>query len=242
MSTRIAAWGFGPLLAALLLAAPAVAGELPPPRVAQHADFGDEAASRDARHVADWALDSANAGGLPFAIVDKVQGKVFVFDAAGVLAGAAPALVGLARGDESVPGIGSRKMSTIREAERTTPAGRFVAVLGKSLGGDDLLWVDYEAAVALHRVIATVPKERRLQRLESRDVAQRRITYGCINVPSAFFDRVVVPMFRGRGGIVYVLPETRPARDVFGAAALPTTAMAQDGSLEAIWTTTMPAR
>src|SRR5205085_10885495 len=128
----------------------------------------------------------------------------------------APALVGLAPGDESVPGIGTRAMSTIKPEERTTPAGRFAASLEKSLHGDAILWVDYDAAIALHRVITTVPNERRLQRLESRTPSDRRITYGCINVPVKFFDQVVVPAFKGRKGIVYVLPERRSVDEVFG--------------------------
>ncbi|NPC58421.1 hypothetical protein HNE04_22680 [Caenimonas sp. S4] len=157
---------------------------------------------------------------MPFVIVDKVAGRVFVFDAHGRLQGAAPALLGLALGDHSVPGIGSRKMSTIRPEERTTPAGRFVATLERSLKGDEILWIDYDAAIALHRVIATAPKERRLQRLDSRTPSDRRITYGCINVPVKFFDNVVVPAFRGTAGVVYVLPETRSAREVFGSYEL----------------------
>jgi hypothetical protein len=183
----------------------------------QRAEFGQEAPSPDARHVADWAVDSSDSGARPFVVVDKVQSRVYVFDRTGRLLGAAPALVGSATGDHSVPGIGTRKMSAIRPEERTTPAGRFVASLERSLAGDEILWVDYDAAIALHRVIATVPKERRLQRLESRSAGDHRITYGCINVPVRFFEDVVAPAFRGGGGVVYVLPEMRPAREIFGS-------------------------
>ncbi len=179
-----------------------------------------ETASAEARHVGDWVAHSRDNRGMPFVIVDKVDSRVFVFDAQGRLLGAAPALLGLARGDDSSPGIGQRKMSTIGPDERTTPAGRFVASLAKSLQGDEILWVDYDAAIALHRVIATAPKERRLQRLASHAPLERRITYGCINVPVKFFDDVVLPAFRGSAGIVYVLPETRKAAGVFGSYRL----------------------
>jgi hypothetical protein len=158
---------------------------------------------------------------------------VFVFDAQGRLLGASTALLGLARGDASVPGIGSRKLSTIQPHERTTPAGRFVASLDRSLGGEEILWVDYESGVALHRVIATVPRERRLQRLASSMPLEHRITFGCINVPVAFYETVVSPAFKASSGIVYVLPETRPAREVFGSydvAARPDTDGRQDDS------------
>lgn len=199
-------------LLALLLAAPGLA---PHAASAAEAAFEGEHASQQVRHVADWAVDSKDHQGMPFIIVDKVEARVFVFDAGGRLLGAAAALIGQASGDESVPGIGSRPLSTILPQERTTPAGRFVASLGKTLKGDEIVWVDYDAAVALHRVIATAPKERRLQRLASRTASDRRITYGCINVPVKFFDEVVATALRASSAVVYVLPETRPVRDVF---------------------------
>lgn len=183
----------------------------------RRANFHQEKPSADARHVADWVVDSADSAGMPFIIVDKVDARVFVFERDGRLRGASPVLIGLALGDQSVPGIGSRKLSTIRPDERTTPAGRFVAALDRSLGGEEILWVDYDSGVALHRVKATLPKERRLQRLESAWPLEHRITYGCINVPVEFYDKIVSPAFTGTNGVVYVLPDTRPVREVFGS-------------------------
>ena len=180
-----------------------------------HANFGRETASRDALHVAHWAVASGDNQGMPFLIIDKVNAKVFVFDAHGNLSGAAPALLGLARGDDSTPGIGERKLSTIRPEERTTPAGRFVASLGQDLHGLEMLWIDYDTAISLHRVVTGTANERRAQRLESATPSDNRISYGCINVPVKFYDKVVSPAFTGTSGIVYILPETRPARDVF---------------------------
>jgi hypothetical protein len=187
------------------------------PADAQYANFGTERPSADALHVANWAVHSADNKAAPFVIVDKRDTRVFVFDGQGKLLGAAPALLGLAQGDLAVPGIGTRKLSTIRPEERTTPAGRFAASLERSLKGDEILWVDYESAVALHRVITNVPKERRLERLASQTPSDRRITYGCINVPVKFFEQVVIPAFKGAAGVVYVLPETRPTAEVFSS-------------------------
>ena len=172
-------------------------------------------ASAGAREVADWATASGDHGELPFAVVDKLNSRVHVFDAAGRLQGSAPALLGSASGDHSVPGIGERKLSAIRPEERTTAAGRFVAAMGKGPKGDEILWVDYEAGLALHRVVTTVTAERRLQRLAGTVIADRRITYGCINVPAAFFEQVVAPAFRAGGGVVYVLPESGRVREFF---------------------------
>lgn len=211
---------------------PAPARKLPPPRPAvsatpgsssaalegnrpRHAAFGREHASKDTLHVAHWVVASGDNQGLPFVIIDKVEAKVFVFDAQGKLSGAAPALLGLARGDDSTPGIGERKLSTIRPEERTTPAGRFVASLDHDLHGVEMLWVDYDTAISLHRVVTAIAGEHRAQRLESATSADNRISYGCINVPAKFYDKVVSPAFTGTNGIVYILPETRPAREVF---------------------------
>jgi hypothetical protein len=181
----------------------------------KQARFLGEPASDDARQVADWAIKWADNRGMPFIIIDKVNAEVFVFDAHGELRGASRALLGLARGDDSVPGIGERKMSSIRPEERTTPAGRFVASLGHDTDNQDILWVDYADAIALHRVVTTNPKERRVQRLAMASPLDRRISFGCINVPAEFYDRVVIAAFTGTKGIVYVLPETRSIREVF---------------------------
>lgn len=123
--------------------------------------------SQESRQIADWIVDSGDNKNIPFIIVDKKQARVYVFDAGGLLLGAAPALLGLALGDDSVPDIGKRKLSDIRVAERTTPAGRFVAALDRNFHGEEILWVDYDTAIALHGVITSQPKENRLQRLAS---------------------------------------------------------------------------
>ena len=181
------------------------------------ANFGAEKASEDARHIADWVVNSGDSGSRPFVIVDKIEAKVFVFDRQGNLLGAAPALLGLAPGDDTVPGIGQRELAAIRPDERTTPAGRFVASLDRDLHGQEVLWVDYDAAISMHRVVTSNPKERRLQRLDSLIALEHRISYGCINVSVKFYDRVLSPAFKGTDGIVYVLPETRPVREVFAS-------------------------
>jgi hypothetical protein len=182
----------------------------------RHADFALESAAAVTQQVANWVVSSRDNRGLPFVIVDKVNAKVFVFHASGQLRGAAPALLGLTVGDDSVPGIGERKLSGILPSERTTPAGRFVASLDRNLTGGEILWVDYEDAISLHPVITTNPQEQRAQRLASATPADNRISYGCINVPVAFFRNVVHPAFHASNGIVYVLPETRTAKEVFG--------------------------
>lgn len=189
---------------------------LPKP-LRKRADFEKESASQDAQHVANWIVDSGNNRGMPFVIVDKVDAKVFVFYADGRLRGAAPALLGMAHGDDAVPGIGKRDMKSIRPEERTTPAGRFMSYLGINFYRKDILWVDYEGAVSLHRVVTNKPEERRLERLASPTPLDNRISYGCINVPAQFFDKVVKPAFKGVMGVVYVLPEIKSKKEVFAS-------------------------
>ena len=188
-----------------------------PTKLVRLANFGVEVFSPESRKLADWVVDSADNGKLPFMIIDKVQARVFMFDAHGQLRGASAALLGLAVGDDSVPGIGQRKLSSIRPDERTTAAGRFVASLDRDIHGKEVLWVDYDTALSLHRVVKGHPNERRAERLATQSPADNRISFGCINVPINFYEQVVSPSFTGTNGIVYILPETRSAREVFGS-------------------------
>lgn len=174
-----------------------------------------EAASSEVRYVAGWVATTGDNGAMPYLIVDKVDAKVYVFDATGQLHGTAPALLGMEPGDGSADGLGKRALAAIGPAQRTTPAGRFVASLGLDLKGQDILWVDYQTSLALHRVVKGTPSERRAQRLASPSAGDNRISYGCINVPVAFFETFVRPAFKRSSGVVYILPETSLATDMF---------------------------
>jgi hypothetical protein len=178
---------------------------------------GPAPVSEEVTRFQSWVVASGDNQGLPFAIVDKVQAEVLVFDPDGQLRGAAPALIGMARGDDSEPGIGERKLSTIRPEERTTPAGRFISGFGQVPGEETILWVDYEDAISIHPVITSNRKEHRLQRLKSPTPDDNRITFGCINVPAGFYEDVVRRTFTGTKGVFYILPEMKPVEDVFPA-------------------------
>jgi hypothetical protein len=179
------------------------------------AEFGATAVSADVRRIAGWAAEGGDAQGRPFMIIDKQAAEVHVFDATGRLTGTAPVLLGSARGDHSVPGIGQRAIADVRPFERTTPAGRFVTAPGRNLNGEQIVWIDYEAAVSMHRVRATVARERRLARLASASAADNRISYGCINVPVSFYEAVVWPAFSLTPAIAYVLPDKKSLHEVF---------------------------
>ncbi|WP_426116343.1 hypothetical protein [Pseudomonas sp. DSP3-2-2] len=211
---------FGLLIVAGAFQLPALAAaaqEVQSGSVSRRADFRNNAVSRETRDTANWVVDSGDNLGMPFLIIDKKQARVLVFNANGQLAGSASVLLGLAIGDDSVPGIGQQKLSSIRPQERTTPAGRFVASLARNLKGEEILWVDYKNAIAMHPVVTSNPKERRTERLASSSIQDKRISYGCINVPADFYRNFISPAFSATSGIVYVLPETRSNASVFAA-------------------------
>jgi hypothetical protein len=192
--------------------APQAHGRKPPV-----AGFGTTIASSDARYLADWIAASGDNQDLAFIIVDKKDAKAYVFDRDARLAASTFVLIGAARGDDTVPGIGAKAIADVRPEERTTPAGRFVAQRGHNALGKDVIWVDYDNAVSLHRVVTSNPQEHRLQRIASDSIDDKRISYGCINVPAAFFDAHIRPIFAVHRAVVYVMPEFRRLDQVFGS-------------------------
>lgn len=179
------------------------------------ADFGSAKVSADARTLADWSARTGDHAGLGFVIVDKKTATLHVFDAKARLQASTPVLLGAARGDRTPPGIGLKPIAEVRPHERITPAGRFIAERGRNAKGKDVVWVDYDAGVSMHRVIDDDPAEQRPQRLATPSVADNRISYGCINIPVRFYEQTLRPMFRDYRAVVYILPEAQPLRQVF---------------------------
>ena len=175
--------------------------------------------SAEAAEVINWVVASRDNGDRPFIVIDKVSAQLFVFDPRTRMRRQAPVLIGIAKGDHSMPGIGDLELSRIPVSERTTPAGRFLAQFGPALDHEDVLWVDEPNAVSLHAVVTSNPRERRLARLQSATPDDNRITFGCINVDHEFYSKFIEPLYREGGGLVYILPESRPLREVF--AGLP---------------------
>lgn len=171
--------------------------------------------SESATRVADWIAATGDNGSLPYIIIDKQAAALSLFNSKGKLLGNAPVLIGIALGDEATPGIGSKNLAEIGPAEKTTPAGRFLAKFGVAAGKSKVLWVDYATSVALHPVPTANRKEHRRERMLSPRTDDNRITFGCINVPTMFYNKSVRPSFLRRGGYVYVLPDTKSLEDVF---------------------------
>lgn len=185
----------------------------------------------EARRVADWIVSSRDNGDRPFVIIDKVNARLFMFAPNGAIGATTAILVGLARGDDSPPGIGTKKLAAITPAERITPAGRFIAEPGENMQGKPIIWIDYDAAISLHRASDRKPGAgamSREQRLSSSTAAEKRVSLGCINVSTTFYDNFVQPIFGFTKSVAYILPETRSATAEFHIpAAVPGTLIAQ---------------
>lgn len=173
--------------------------------------------------LAGWVIANADNRGLPFAVIDKTAAQILIFDAKGKVKGMAPVLIGSAVGDTSAPGVGDRELKDIPKADRTTPAGRFLAGYGPAVGGERALWVDYATSVSIHTmpVSAASKKEKRKERLASPKPDDNRITHGCINVSSTFYKKVVSVVFK-KGGVFYVLPDTISVEEAFPGFIPPT--------------------
>jgi hypothetical protein len=182
--------------------------------VGRAANFGSEQPSPDARHMANWIATSGDNKGMSFVIIDKKDAEVYVFDPHSQLKASAPALLGSAIGDDTAPGVGDKPLDDVLPEEKTTPAGRFIAEVGKDTRGEDVVWVDYEAAVSMHRVLK-VPE--RLTALASPTKDDNRMSYGCINLPPEFYENVLRPTVDHTEAVIYILPETRPLAATFAS-------------------------
>jgi len=176
--------------------------------------------------LAAWSVVAAAQGGLvevaarpdandardgrPFAIVDKRLATLSVYAADGRLVGRTPALLGLTPGDQEAPSARGKAPEALTRQERVTPAGRFEAQPGHNLHGERIVWIDYEANLAIHRLRPAPASQRRPERLASAKLEDRRITLGCVVVDPAFFDQVVLPTLGGGRSLVYILPEREP--------------------------------
>ncbi len=170
-------------------------------------------ASAEVRYLGNWIQARNDSGGRPFAIVDKKEARLYVFDEYQTLVGSSVVLTGAMPGDESVPGVGQRAQSSrLARHERTTPAGRFESQPGQNLAGEDIVWFDYDAALAIHRLRPDATHAVRSQRLATATPDDNRASLGCVVVPVAFYERVVRPWLGARRGAVYVLPDKRPVQ------------------------------
>ena len=167
----------------------------------------------------------------PFAVVDKQTATISVFTGQGRLLASSSVLLGQAPGDQAVRGAGERTQQGLLSVDdRTTPAGRFDTEPGRNLSGEAIVWIDYDSALAIHRVRPGAAQLDRQLRLASTDPLAKRVSAGCIVVPGAFFDAVIGPLFGRQRGVVYVLPEDSPWRRLWPALADKAESQARQGA------------
>ena len=185
------------------------------------ADFGKEDAPDEVVHVADWVSHTRNHQKKAFVVIDKKNARLYVFDPKAKLRSSTPVLLGKAIGDTVAPGVGNKPLSQLKEEEKTTPAGRFLAQPGKNNHGEDIIWIDYNSAVSMHRLRKVKAEEKRAERMATEDISDNRISNGCVNVPHKFYNAVLKPTVTKHGAYVYVLPETRTPQQLFGSFDVP---------------------
>ncbi|MDB5958084.1 hypothetical protein [Ramlibacter sp.] len=181
------------------------------------ADFRGETPSPEAKLMANWVVGTGDSHQHAFVLVDKKDARVYVFTPQGRLEDSAPALLGQAHGDDLVPGTADKSLAEMKPDEKITPAGRFVAEPGVNAEKEDVIWVNYDAAISMHRVRPMVARERRLERLATLSTDDNRISFGCINLPVSFYENVAKPTVAKYGAIIYVVPEVKTVQQVFGA-------------------------
>lgn len=145
--------------------------------------------------------------GKQFIIADKQAGTLTLYTPQGQEITSTPALFGKVVGDST-------------KTNNATPSGRFdlTFVDGKNIDGkgygssaqalsvNGKLQENNAGNVAIHRVL---PIENRKAKLASETATDNRVSHGCINVPSTFYD---THLDRKQDTVVYVMPETDTGR------------------------------
>ncbi len=174
-----------------------------------------QSASPEVLDTVQWIAASKDNAGLPFIVIDKTNARVYAFTPYAQLKATAPILLGMGVGDEVLVSPDA-PMSAIPPYKRITPAGRYPSRLAFERPGKQILVIDAKNLISLHIVAKGTPAQRRAERLASLAADDNRVSFGCINVPPAFFTDIVSPDFTPARGIVYVLPEKTTAAQLFG--------------------------
>jgi hypothetical protein len=174
-----------------------------------------QSASPEVLDTVHWVETSKDNAGLPFIVVDKANARVYAFTPAAQLKATSPVLLGMGVGDKALVSQDA-PMSAMSPDKRITPAGRYPSKLVIDNHGKVVLLIDGANLITMHIVVKGTPAQRRAERLASVTTDDNRVSFGCINVPPAFFTTVVDPDFRPAKGVVYILPEKTTAAQLFG--------------------------
>jgi hypothetical protein len=182
----------------------------------QHINTQGKPVSDLAQKVAEHALNKGN--GSAFIVVDKPNQMLYAFNKDGVLIDKAVTLTGKAIGDvRDKMGLSPWEVPA---AKQVTPAGKFTGKFQLSKDYGSIIAMEEtregnKAVLAVHRVALHNTSQNREGRMASPTVEDNRISQGCVNVPSQFYDSVLAPNFQGESQI-YVMPDQSDAVGYFG--------------------------
>jgi hypothetical protein len=153
---------------------------------------------------------AAQNGDREFLMVDKVHGKIVLFENGSPVFTAA-ALTGENKADRLPPGALSKLFDHLGAFDdKVTPAGRFTVSrnyddeYGTLFDINEIRGPDW--AISIHQVYLGTPSERRADRLQSRHHVDKHITHGCINVTRETIELLVAKLPGNRATVLYVLP------------------------------------
>jgi hypothetical protein len=153
---------------------------------------------------------AAQNGDREYLMVDKVRGKLALFENASLVFTAA-ALTGENKADRLPPGTLSKLFDHLGAFDdKVTPAGRFT--VSRSYDKEYGILFDINEiqgrdwAISIHQVYMGTPSERRADRLQSRRNEDKHITHGCINVTRETIELLVARLPKNRTTVLYVLP------------------------------------
>lgn len=169
--------------------------------------FDQTPASAELIKLIHWIRETGDNRNAPYLVVDKVHAQLLIFYGNGTLAATTPVLLGMAKGDIVTLENAQQELGNIKPADRITPMGRFALEFGHDSNGQDILWIDYDAAISLHRVFEGDATEHRIKRLQTPSSSDNRISFGCINVSKEFYEKTIRSIFVDSAGFAYILPE-----------------------------------
>lgn len=153
-----------------------------------------------------------------FFIADKPNGMVYMFDNNGQFIAASDALYGEQAGDILTEESRAKPIEKVTKVDKVTPAGTFNVSFSKDpsyAGGYILRFEDEKGdlgGVSMHSVYLGNVNENRLQRLASSNLADKKVSFGCVNTSPKFMLEEVLPrageLFEGgkKAGVV-VIPD-----------------------------------
>jgi len=116
----------------------------------------------------------------------------------------------------------SKSANQIQDIDKVTPAGVFKLSVSKNpdyTGGYVLRFTDNKGdmgGVAIHSVYTGDVKENREAKLASKDLTDKKITFGCINVDASFFTDNIIPRIdKMENAGVVVIPDAQEQLDLF---------------------------